>query len=80
MRGKDEAALQRQFINVYCHPPQHVGGQQTTHIDLFAGCIQSIIPTTLKDVPLKTWAKRAQDKEEWELLVQDWWQNTSTRY
>jgi hypothetical protein len=27
---------------------------------------------------LKTWAKRAQDKEEWDLLVVpgEWWQNT----
>jgi hypothetical protein len=69
MGGKDEAALQKQCITAYCHSPNCMGGQQP-HKDLFMGWIQSSIPTTGRDVPLKTWAKHAQDKEERELLVQ----------
>jgi hypothetical protein len=54
-----------------------VGGQQTTRRDLFVGYIQSIIPTTPKDAPLKSWEKRAHDKDESELLVQEWWQTSN---
>jgi hypothetical protein len=35
MRGEDEAALQKRSSLCTVTPPKHVGGQQTTHRDLF---------------------------------------------
>jgi hypothetical protein len=44
---------------------------------MFVRYMQSIIPTTTHDAPLKYLAKRAQDKEEWGVFVQEWWKNTN---
>jgi hypothetical protein len=38
-----------------------------------------LLLTRPRNIHLKTWAKRAQDKDEWEVLVVpgEWWQDTS---